>query len=102
MTSKQRALLNSIAIALPLVAAFSYSVLFSLEIPESIILPTAGGGLMNLGFWAFYPKSIKPIPELSESIFGKYRNMFLLSGILHFIAISLLLVFDIKWVFELF
>lgn len=102
MISKQRAILNTLIIALPLFLGLLYSALFNPGIPNSIIIPTAGGGLMNFGFWLFYNNTIKPIPELSKSIFGNNRDMFLPVSILHFIAISILLVYDTSWIFELF
>lgn len=100
MISKQRAMLNTAAFASPLFLGLLYSLLFNLGIPNSIIIPTAGGGLMNLGFWLFYRNTIGPIPELSK--FYKNQDMFLLVSILHLVAISILLVFDVGWIFESF
>ncbi|MBU0531998.1 hypothetical protein KKB44_00735 [Candidatus Micrarchaeota archaeon] len=101
MISKQRALLNICVLASLLFFGLLYSALFHPGIPNSIIIPTIGGGLMNLGFWFFYKSTFAPIPELSKSIIGK-RTGFLFVSFLHLIAISLLLIFDISWIFELF
>lgn len=102
MVSKQRAVLNTVAFALPLFFGLSYSVMFSPALPDSIIIPTAGGGLMNLGFWLFHRSTIGSIPELSKNILVKNRDMFLLSSTLHFVAIFILLIYDISWILELF
>ena len=101
MVSKQRAVLNSIAITMPLAITLLYSVFFDPALPNSIIIPLIGGGLMNLGFWLFYRNTIEPIPELSRSIFGK-QHMFLLVSVLHLVVISILFIFDVSWVFGLF
>ena len=98
MTSKRRAALNTAALISPLFLGLSYSMLLSPGIPDSIIIPTTGGGLMNLGFWLFYPDTIARIPEL-HGFLGKNRNMFLLVSILHLAAILILLIYDVSWVF---
>jgi len=102
MISKQRAVLNTIALALPLFFGLAYALLFTPGLPDNIIIPTAGGGLMNFGFWLFYKSTIGPIPKLSKNIFGKNRNMFLFSSSLHLAAIFILLIYDVSWIFELF
>jgi hypothetical protein len=94
-------MLNTLLMTLPLALGLAFSALYGLPFPESVIIPTVGGGLMNLGFWYFYPSSIEPIPELRKSILARSRAGFLLVGILHAIAIMLLLVLDLRWVFEL-
>ncbi|MHA2066117.1 MAG: hypothetical protein ACXABY_17235, partial [Candidatus Thorarchaeota archaeon] len=89
-------------IASPLIVALLYAGIYNVDIPYSIIIPTTGGGLMNLGFWLFYKSSIKPIPELSKSLFGKHKDAFLFSSFLHLVAILILLTIDVRWIFELF
>ncbi|MEW6748298.1 MAG: hypothetical protein AB1295_01170 [Candidatus Micrarchaeota archaeon] len=96
MVSKGRAVANTIALTLPLASALLYCALAGAPIPQSIMIPLAGGGLMNLGFWLFYHQSIGPIPELSGSMFGRKGN-FLLVGLLHFAVLPLALVIDLSW-----
>lgn len=98
MVPRKRAILNTIALTAPLAFALLYSAASNLAIPDSIIIPIAGGGIMNLGFWFFYKHTIGPIPELSKSVFGKQQN-FLLVGMLHFAAIPIPLIFDVSWLF---
>jgi hypothetical protein len=100
MESKQRAILFSIAIALPLAIGLIYVALMNTKLPYSMIIPTAGGGLMNLGFWYFYKASVGAIPELRK--IWKSQIMFLFVSILHLVAILILFVYDISWIFELF
>ncbi len=102
MVSKKRAVFNTAALLSFLFFGLLYSVLFSPALPDSIVIPTAGGGLMNFGFWVFYSSTIGSIPELRKSFIAKSRDMFLLSGALHFAAVFILLVYDVSWIVELF
>lgn len=100
MVSKMRAVLNTFIFSLPLFFGLVYSALFGLALPESVIVPTAGGGLMNIGFWAFYNSSVGSIPGI-ERILSKNRHMFLFSAALHFAVILVLLVYDVSWIPEI-
>jgi len=101
MISKQRAIVNTVAAALPLYLGLLYSALFNPGLPYNVIIPTIGGGLMNFSFWLFYNSTLRPIPELSKSLLTNNRKSFLLIALLHVVAIAILLVHDIKWIFEL-
>jgi hypothetical protein len=94
-------MLNTFLLTLPLCLGLAYAAISKVEIPMSIVIPTIGGGLMNLGFWLFYDRTIGPIPELSKSIFGRSRTGFLLVSILHLVAIFILLTFDISWILRM-
>ena len=100
MISREKAILNSAAIAFPLLLGLAYAAIADPGIPNSIIIPTSGGALMNFGFWVFYDKSIKPVPILKKIC--NCRERFLLITALHTIAISILMVYDITWILELF
>ncbi|MBD3210286.1 hypothetical protein GF318_02795 [Candidatus Micrarchaeota archaeon] len=99
MISRQRAVLNILVLASPLFLGLAYVLLARVDFPYSIVIPTTGGGIMNFCFWFFYNQSIKPVPELSNSILGKNRKGFLFVGLLHLVAILVLLAYDISWVF---
>jgi len=101
MVSRERAAVNSICMILPLASALFYVALFDQAIPNGIIIPIAGGGIMNLGFWVFYNRTIGPIHEISRSVFGRQQN-FLLVGMLHLAAIPIALIFDVSWIPALF
>jgi len=102
MAERRLALLNTVALTLPLATGLVLVAIYGLDFPDSVIVPTIGGGLMNLGFFLFYSRSIKPIPWLRKSFFGRSRAMFLLVAFLHLVAISLLLTLDLRWALELF
>ena len=90
-------MINTLSFSSPLVFGLFYSMAFNPGIPNSIIIPTIGGGLMNLGFWLSYKNTIGSIPELSKL----KKNNFLLSSILHLLAILILITVDIAWIFEI-
>lgn len=101
MVSRQRAVLNTLLMTLPLALGLAYSAISGLAFPESVIIPTIGGGLMNIGFWLFYPSTILPIPELRRSVLARSRTGFLLAFMLHALAIAMLLTLDLRWAAEL-
>lgn len=100
MTSRKQAAFNILLLMSLLAVGLLYSILLKPRIPGSIVVPTAGGGLMNLGFWLFYNSTIAPIQELKGSVLGK-QNMFLFSAVLHLFVILIFLVFDMSWISEM-